>query len=235
MTRNLNRILIIAVCAVIGSLFTASGGNCGSTTLDNWLEGAHPGFSCTIGDKTFSHFTYVDTTFGSITTFIGADGVHVSPINDPLLGIGLKFDAGWQAGLNSSNDATIDFQVAVTGGGPLQIDDASLVQSGTSFDGTGVAKVSEDGCGPVHTITTAGKTDLMEHVFFTPTGSISVEKDIDVAGNAGSGTPLVGDASISTVRDTFSQIPEPRGISMLLGLGLAVGMAFRKRFQSVRG
>jgi len=45
---------LVSLAAMVAS-GSANAVPCGSTTLDNWLVS---GFSCTVGDKTFSGFVY---------------------------------------------------------------------------------------------------------------------------------------------------------------------------------
>src|SRR5271170_1216319 len=168
---------------------------------------------CTIGDKTFYDFGYTaSASQGALGALpIPAGGITVDPVppaTGPAGEIGLDFVAAWVVGAGGTLDSNIRFNVAVTGGGPLQIDDASLVQAGSSFSGTGIASVSENACGPAPcsptgsitllTVDESGQTVLSDHTFFAPTGSLSVIKDIAVLGGTGS-------ASISFVGDTFSQ------------------------------
>jgi hypothetical protein len=77
----------------------------------------------------------------------------------------------------------------------------------------------------------SGQTDnFANDTIFTPTGTISVTKDINVIGSNGT-------ASITNVVDVFSQttVPEPRTVSLFLSLGLFAGIVLRKKFQGARG
>jgi len=155
--------------------------------------------------------------------------------------IGLSFTGTWNAASpNSTADGDISFEVSVVGGGPMQIEDAGLAQTSGPVLGTGTAAVGEDICAgvvypcsneaAVATLQTGTYVDVVNDSTFAPTGVISVSKDINVAAGA------YGAAFLSNVQDTFSQtcVPEPRAISMLLGLGLVVGLVTRKKFQSVQ-
>jgi hypothetical protein len=60
-----------------------------------------------------------------------------------------------------------------------------------------------------------------------------VSKDINVNAGTGDGFDY---ASITKVTDVFSvsAVPEPRALSLLLGLGLVAGFVIRKKFQGAR-
>lgn len=183
----------------------ATGANLGQWTVS--------GFSCTVGDKTFSNFTYVGTAGGGSTAIAAAE-VDITVINNGSAGIGFLFSAPWTAASGESLDSLIGFQVAVTGGGPQQIHDAELVQSGSGFLAPGVGSVAENLSNNVNLLTVddANQTILSDSQTFAPTGSVGVTKDISVNGNQG------GFATISEVADTFSQtvpVPEPAGIALL--------------------
>src|SRR5215813_7866751 len=99
----------------------------------------------------------------------------------------------------SSGPPLIGFTVTINGG-PLLIEDASLVQGGTGFTLNGIAQVTENINGTIQLITVDqnGQLILSASKTFTPTGTVNVTKDISVTGNLGS-------AAISQVVDVFSQ------------------------------
>jgi hypothetical protein len=203
------------------------------------------GFSCTIGDKTFSNFAYTDSAFGGALA-VPSDGVTVStmgPSGEAVLStdIGLQFSAGWNAPALGTTDSDISFVVSVTGGGPLMIKDAGLAQV-SSVTANGSASVSEDACTPgfvtpgvpcnpsTGTITVltfdSGGTNILRsaNTLFAPTGSISVSKDISVTGGT------TGQAHLSVVQDTFSQtaVPEPASMMLVGGALFGVGLIRRR-------
>lgn len=195
------------------------------------------GYSCQIGDKIFSNFTYVSSAFGGALA-VPAAGVTVATLGPAGSGagvssadIGLRFNAGWNALAGQTSDSDIGFTVTVLGGA-VNIEDFGLAQvSGVTPNGS--ASVVENGCGPapctpaelaVMTFDYGGSnTQRVADTMFSPRGSVEVSKDISVTG----GTK--GAAHLSLVSDTFSQIPEPMTVGFIGG-GLALlGVARLRR------
>lgn len=202
---------------------------CSSNVTDNGATYFGGGYSCQIGNLLFSNFTY--TPSGSKPVSAGeitVDSVGPTGSGASLLGpdIGLSFHAPWDAGTNkSSSDGAIDFTVTVLKGGNILADFALAQTSGVA--GTGYAAVAEYGCGPSPCTATGGplyvftfqnsgsRTTQDEMTFLKAYSSLNVEKDITVSAGAN------GNATISVVQDTFSQIPEPVTIAFIGG-GLAL-------------
>jgi hypothetical protein len=204
------------------------------TALSNWLTS---GFSCTVGDKTFSNFTYI----ASGTNPVPASGVTVNAIGPASTGagilgtnIGLQFNAPWNAAqMGLSSDAAIGFTVTVSSG-PALISDLGLAQV-SGINPNGSASVAELICGTGPTCTPNAFSTLTfqssttcpgPSCVLTATttltsnfGSVNVIKDIAASG----GGVLGGFADVSVVQDTFSQTSIPEPVSMgLLGGGLAL-------------
>jgi hypothetical protein len=245
-------ILMIAVCAAIASLFTVSAAQCvDGATLDTYIALGSTG--CSIGtgpgSLTFSNFFYSDSAVGAVpvpATAVAVDTLGPAGTMASILSpdLGFAFTAPWIANSSQSSDGAIFFTVSTGTGGPATIEDAALAQvSEVIPDGSGsVAEygcTSSPNCNPSnhpafvdmtfdgHASDPTSKT--FDEKFFTATGSINVEKNITSTGGN------VGFAKITIVQDTFSLVPEPRAISMLLGLCLVAGLALRKKFQSSLG
>jgi hypothetical protein len=203
------------------------------------------GYSCQIGDKVFSNFTYTDSAVGGAVA-VPATGVTVdtlgpttgsNPASIANANIGLQFNAGWDANAGQVTDSDIGFTVTVVGGGSMLIEDLGLAQvAGVAPNGS--ASVAEAGCGPapctpgVLSVLTfnngSSNTATAETLISTPVGSVTVSKDISASGGT------TGFANLSLVSDTFSQtsVPEPASL-ILFGSVLAgvCGIVRRRRTQ----
>jgi hypothetical protein len=241
-THKFTRFALFSACALVASLSTAVADTCVSgDTLAQYVALGAAG--CTIGDKTFYDFSYGDTVSGGATATAAAS-VNVYTVGDTGEAIagpdyGVQFESSWGAADGQTNDAVIQFDVAVTSGSNYLITDAGLAQD-AFVNGTGSeATVAEQICQGVpcdlstwdtytfqanNGAVDSGATDTV----ISPSGAVTVAKDINVTG----GSTGLG-ANLSIVQDVFSQtaIPEPRALSLLLGLGLVAGFAFRKKFQ----
>lgn len=242
MTHKLLKLALFSACATVMSLFTLSAATCVSgDTLAYYIS--HYGTTgCTYDGFTFSDFTYTDSASGGGTTQT-ADEVKVfTAINAD--GVGLSFDGSWDADVSgATSDGDVSFSVAVIGGAET-ITDAGLAQTG-GVGGSGIATVSEQGCGPVPCVpgtwqvltfdagTGPGEDQSSTDTLLAGTGSVRVSKDINVNAGTGDGFDY---ASITKVTDVFSvsAVPEPRALSLLLGLGLVAGFVIRKKFQGAR-
>jgi hypothetical protein len=226
MRRKLSLVILFGLATTAITAFATP--VCSSNVTDNGATYFSGGYSCQIGNLLFSNFSY--TASGSNP--IPSSQITVDTVTND--GIGLSFHAPWDAGTkNSSSDGTIDFRVTVLGGGNI-LEDIGLAQT-SGVSGTGYASVAENACGPapctatggplyVFTFQNSGSRQATDDMTFKKTyPSLNVEKDISVT--AGS----KGNATISVVQDTFSQIPEPMTMG-LIGGGLALlGVARLRR------
>jgi len=204
-------------------------------------NGTGNGFSCTIGNLTFSNFSFTSSASGN-SQALPASGVTVTDLpNSSFPGVpdGFLFTEALGAnsttgtvGLQSSSDITIFYTVTSNG---ATITDLELGFNG-AFTGTGFAEVTESFC--LNSSTTFGCSNANAGLIqvtnpppvfntsttFAPVTMLSVEKDVQVNSGSGAGT-----ANISSVNNNFSQISVPESASLtLLGLGL-LGVALAKR------
>ena len=231
-------LLVIAVVTLLSGIGFASA--CPSGTMANYIGS---GFSCTIGDKTFSNWFYQGTAnppnFALPPGSVGV--VPQTQLGNP----GFRFSAPWSVSTLSgvlSMNSDIDYGVTVNPGGAL-ITDVSLAIGGYSFTGTGDVRVDETLCiGALFGANgSCGGTLKNLRVFDNSSGLVSfneinfagvtevgVEKDILL--DAGTN----GAADLSLVLNNFSEqgtTPEPGSI-LLFGSGaLALAGVLRRKLK----
>src|SRR5437016_399362 len=119
---NKRRALVGVAAALITASFLgapdmAAAATCGTTTLDNWLVS---GFSCTVGNETFSNFTYQPDGFNGMNghSNVPASSVGVGPAFTTA-GPGVGFNAFWNNAGITSADALITFNVTAPATTPI--------------------------------------------------------------------------------------------------------------------
>jgi hypothetical protein len=218
--------------ATAASPSVANAAQCMNTTLDNWLESAHPGFNCTVGDKTFSNFSYNQGGFTMANgSNVPAMAVGVGPAITPDPGIG--FTASWLNPNSFNLDASISFTVTEPAG--PSIHDAELLMAGISAAGGQDSEnffTAPNGTqvGTAITVGTLAGQMLTNSEIFTPNQSTLFVIDNLTAFAA---TPA-GPSGFSVLDKQFSQVPEPASLAILgvslLGMGAAAA-ARRRRFR----
>jgi hypothetical protein len=195
-----------------------------ATVIDN-------GLAVQIGDKVFGGFSW--DNYGRLDLDMAASNVDVRALLNPNdIGFRLEFTLPLTAGDMDFKDIAFEYTAAVTNSSNL-ISDIHLSITGAT-SGDAIANVSENattggfGVGLVGTVaaTLPGPPTNSVTILDYPVAKLWVQKDIIVAG-AGDFTD--DNASIWTIEQTFSQIPEPSTV-LLVGLGLlGVAAVNRKR------
>lgn len=207
----------IALLLVVTFTFTASAsvilvGN--AVTLDS-LEA---GNDITVGDKLFTDFTYLATGADMPTS----DNINVQGIIDCDGNFGIRFQGGFvDLPGNGASDALITFNVTALDPNKL-ISDAHLAAN-TDVVGDGLALITETFIPTFNdrdlTVFDNGTvSQLTDWVFFddAPVRTLPVQKDILLLASDNGGVA----SAFSFIDQTFSQVPEPTSISLLLIAGL---------------
>ncbi|MGI8436134.1 MAG: PEP-CTERM sorting domain-containing protein [Chthoniobacterales bacterium] len=231
---------------VAGSAFA---GTCGSASLSTYTMS---GFSCTIGDKTYSNFDALLVGVGDATPS-SLNDITVNPTANGN-GTGFNFDASFSAGTNLPG--TLALAIFYTGFAPIDdpFTEGSLHLTDPNVAGLGAlvaAKafclngsftdislpVCESGVGvslDLRTNITNVNLDATLTFGFEPVTELGV---LDVLSLTGEGLGL-GSASVGGLDNTLTStpngppppVPEPSSL-LLLGSGLISGAGFTRRFR----
>ena len=211
MTRRRLGLLGAVVCISFASLGSA---HAASIPLSDLINGQ----TIESGDKVFSDFTYTPT--GDMPP--SAASIVVQDIQDAAGDYGVRFVGGFldQPG-GGSSDALITFNVSVAPGSSMEINGAKLAANPAVFAGTGLASVTETFVPEVVddklvVYDFGGGDDLLlaTTTFNQTFQTLPVQKDIIMHATSESGA-----VTMSFIDQTFSQVPEPSSLILLL-LGL---------------
>jgi hypothetical protein len=240
-THNIAKFLALAVGAIgLSALPALADSPCPTDPLSTYLTSysAGSGVGCTVsfGGVTLDFSKFFYTPGG--TTMAPASSIGVSPAPPPNGdGPGLNFNPA--ASISSgTEDIEVGFTVTALAG--AQINDIFIALNAPLALGTGTINYQETFCGgpqnkctifveaPVTNDTNVinlATTDLGG-----PVTSLSITKDVLLS--AGSN----GSATLTGFQNEYSTVstPEPRAISLLLGLGLLAGFAIFKRRQATQ-
>jgi hypothetical protein len=178
------------------------------------------GATLLVGDKLFSHFGITGYNAGSI---------DVEGIEEYGSDYGIQF-SGSIAADDSSMDLTLQYQVTVTNSANL-ISQANLSFNGVTVGGPGIAEVTEDVYtnmnylyGQMEVYATQSSQVLSTNMAINPPqAQLNLDKDVLVYS-----VTLPAFSSISTINQSFVQVPEPSSVA-LVGMGLMGLLAVYRR------
>jgi hypothetical protein len=168
---------------------------CPSATVDVYTVA---GFSCTIGDQTYSNFTYVPSASGSAAG-IPASSVRVTPVPLGVPGLaglrfaGLLFTAGWGVVPNGTQDSLVSFKVSISGG--HMIEGMLVMQLGSGSSATGAASIAETTLDPQISLITfngTGVLNLHQASLFAGLSSLAPFVDIGLSGGTSGSARMSG-------------------------------------------
>jgi hypothetical protein len=184
------------------------------TTLTN-------GGSILVGDKLFSNFAVSDDS--------AASNIFVQGIEEFGDDFGIQFQGGFVATDNSDMDVHLSYQVNVTNSTDL-IAGANLSFNGVVVGGAGLAQVTETidtntdfPYGQMVVSTTQSMQQLTTNMVINPPQSqLNVDKDvINFAVH-------LAFSSISTINQSFEQVPEPSTVTLAV-VGFTGLLLLRRR------
>lgn len=195
--------------------------------------GAGTNEGCTVGNLDFSNFTY--STSG--TNQIAASSVGVQEMTTPD-GPGLMFDpSGFIQGAGLTQDMSVGFKVTALG--DAQISDIYMGFGNVATAGTGTALYTEQFCGgpsnecslfvEAPTTNNTNMVNLSGTLLGGPVNSLQITKELRLQTGAN------GLAATSSFLNEYSEVPEPRGLTILLGLVFATAFVILKGRKMARG
>ncbi len=193
-----------------------------------------------IGDKTFSNFNYTSASGG----LVDPSAISVLTINPRPMVYGLEFQGAWS---NPTPSTTLDglLSYTVTSSGSPIIDaelygNPDMVDGAGNTAGTGLMSITESLINPSNNVV-VGKLSIHDsasyapgqgtthnsisddHIYFAPIYQLNIKKDM-MFRNSGL------EPTLSFVDQTYSQVPEPGTIGMLIGSGVpGLMLLIRKR------
>ena len=188
----------------------------------NYGQYINPSITCATNNLQFSQFSFLGGGSNPPT----AASIGVTPI-DILGNEGFEFNPAFNVVNGQSQDALLKFEVSGLNG--TLISDLGISFNG-SFQGAGSSSFTETYCtdgfglGTCHTFSVTNPPEILnKEIDITPTTHLFISKDFNVTAPAGEGNQ----ASISSVNNQFSNVPEPSQFGMLLvGMG---GLFFARR------
>jgi hypothetical protein len=224
-TRKKDRAVVALMAAVI-AIGTAAGVR--AATTDNLQDLATNGGSLTIGDKTFSNFSFFEN---GLTTFDPSKIQVTASVSNGVYYLTWDGNMSLVTGNGSgaaSADLALKYSVIATGGA-INLLDASFTGSVQPNGGAFIAidETARDSNGNV-----VGSTHLNSQQnsdtfpINPPQSQLNVTKDISFGVSNG------GFATVSEVAQSFHQVPEPSTLSLLTVAVVIAGVFFLRRVRS---
>jgi hypothetical protein len=233
MKYNLFRLSLFALVCLVSVSTAMAYVACPTTTLANGTpapayentDGSTNGYDCQIGNLLFSNFHSSTPTVSP--TLVGVQPGFQPGTTPPNTNPGFEFNGPF-SGLE---DVNVEFTVtALTG----TITDVFIDLVNSHVSGTGEVSYTETVCpsnsGCTLYTDNPGTSTTTDEITLSPGAtSININKDLELLPGSS------GTASMSAFSNYYSTtVPEPREVSILLGLGFFGIMAFMKRRQGVR-
>jgi len=204
-----------------------------AVTLADLISKTYNNGTITSGNLTFSNFTYVDDA----TFAVPATSIVVTPTTQPFTkNYGLSFTAGW---VMSGGTADYNIGYVVTAPSTTLSDyelnmNASLLGSNSS-NGNGWISISESVTAPPNITLNSIQTNLKMVNGVTTLNQLSasntyplqstilISKDIYITADSNT------TAHLSVINQTYSQVPEPGALTMLIASGICGSLVFLRR------
>jgi len=235
---NLTRLSLLALICLVSASIAMATPTCPSTTLANGTpppayenpDGSTNGYVCDFGGLEFSNFTTMIPGIAPVS--VGVSPGFQPGTTPPNTNPGFVFNGPFHVDNGGIQDVMVSFTVtALTG----LLTDVHIQLDNSFVTGTGNISYTEQVCLSVTNcalfIDNPSGNLISDLVLTTPQKSISISKDLILTGGA-NGTATM--SAFSNYYSHTSEVPEPRAVSALLGLGFFGIMAFMKRRQAVR-